>query len=105
MSTPVVNPDDAEHDDGCSMWHHQGGDYDRDCAACMALCAEAQRRGNPVPHPPGASMYEAADPIAQWTRRGPGSAEVIDLRDVEVQPGESICAQCWLVHRPGTECP
>ena len=50
-------------------------------------------------------MYEAADPIAQWTRRGPGSAEVIDLRDVEVQPGESLCAQCWLVHRPGTECP
>jgi len=34
------------HDPGCSCWHHQGGDYDRDCAACMALAAIEQ--GKPV---------------------------------------------------------
>lgn len=27
----------AEHDDGCMMWHPQGGDYDRDCPGCMSM--------------------------------------------------------------------
>lgn len=32
----------TEHIPGCQMWHHQGGDYDRDCPACMALAAAEQ---------------------------------------------------------------
>ncbi|QFP94696.1 hypothetical protein I5G59_gp76 [Mycobacterium phage LilMcDreamy] len=95
---------DAEHIDGCSMWHHQGGDYDRDCPACMTLAEEDQKAGRWTPRT-GVSMYEAADPIGQWTKRGPGTAEVIELREIEVQPGERVCQSCWLVHRPGTECP
>lgn len=102
--TAVANPDDAEHVDGCSMWHHQGGDYDRDCPACMALCAEDQRRGRWAPHPSGASMYEAADPIGAWTRRGPGTAEVVDMSEFELGAREVICAQCWCVHRPDVDC-
>lgn len=51
---------------------------------------------------PGVDCAPEPEPIEAWPDgRGPGSAEVIELRDVEVQPGESICAQCWLVHRPG----
>lgn len=30
------------HIPGCSAWHHQGGDADRDCPACMALMAAEQ---------------------------------------------------------------
>lgn len=40
----------ADHIDGCDMWHHQGGDYDRDCPACMDLAADdeaLQRRKIP----------------------------------------------------------
>lgn len=33
---------ELQHIPGCNMWHHQGGDYDRDCPACMTLAAQDQ---------------------------------------------------------------
>ena len=32
----------TKHNDECSMWHHQGGDYDRDCEACIHACMHAR---------------------------------------------------------------
>lgn len=49
-------------------------------------------------------MYEAADPIGAWTRRGPGTAEVVDMSEFELGAREVICAQCWCVHRPDVDC-
>jgi hypothetical protein len=47
-----------EHISGCTMWHHQGGDYDRDCPACMTLAANdasLQRRREIVVSEPAPS--------------------------------------------------
>ncbi|AHK12032.1 hypothetical protein Hosp_078 [Mycobacterium phage Hosp] len=34
-----------------------------------------------------------------------GQGDGVLLRDVTLAPSEVICAECHLVHRPGTECP
>jgi hypothetical protein len=54
------------HIEGCSMWHHQGGDYDRDCATCMDLATVDQYLaavGQPVHAPAGEVPVEQAGPI------------------------------------------
>lgn len=85
----------SDHIPGCNMWHYQGGDYDRDCDACMEMAGEDQR------HPEVGSMYQPADPIGSWTPRGPGTAQVIEMAALEVADDEVVCTECWLVHRPG----
>lgn len=53
--------------------------------------------------------FEAADPEDRYdgdrhSQRGT-SGEMLTLTDMTVGPREAICHQCWLVHRPGQECP
>lgn len=55
------------HIEGCAMWHHQGGDYDRDCASCMDLAAVDQylaKGGQPVMPPVGDVAVEDAGPVS-----------------------------------------
>lgn len=54
------------HIEGCSMWHHQGGDYDRDCPSCMDLATVDQllaALGQPVHPPAGEVPVEQAGPV------------------------------------------
>ncbi|AHJ88383.1 hypothetical protein CG91_gp083 [Mycobacterium phage 39HC] len=45
-----------------------------------------------------------ADLGGDWYRPS-GQGDGLKLKDVTLAEGEVICAKCWLVHRPGTECP
>lgn len=37
-----------------------------------------------------------------WEKRGPGTAEVIEAKALEVADDEVVCTVCWLAHRPGS---
>ncbi|AGT12983.1 hypothetical protein KAYACHO_79 [Mycobacterium phage KayaCho] len=54
------------------------------------------------------SAYSVPDVLEMdapdWYRPN-GQGDGLRLRDIELAPSESICAECRLVHRPGTECP